>query len=285
MGHHFVPRQYLRNFEDPNNPGFIWLHDKRGGVPSSVPIAKVAQSKHYYQKETETILASIVETPANAVIKKLTTDTAITSAERLQLAFYVGVMIKRIPARRRRSTEMIPGVLEGVVANIRKQLTSLSMAVQADPGLLAQRLREVDAAAKKLAIQPPPEVMNQILEPWPSTRIIQALFGMTWRILVSSGPQYFITSDNPAFFFNAYGLGNKESELSFPLSTTHTLHGSWQKTVSDLVFIRPTQNTVKEINRRLASETERLAFYHEPAPWLIKILAKKNPYLSRINWQ
>jgi len=41
---------------------------------------------------------------------------------------------------------------------------------------------------------------------------------------------------------------------------------------------------VREINRRLASDTERLAFYHEPAPWLLTILAKKEPYLSVIRW-
>ena len=38
------------------------------------------------------------------------------------------------------------------------------------------------------------------------------------------------------------------------------------------------------MNRRLASETERLAFYHEPAPWLLAILPKKEPYLSVIRW-
>jgi hypothetical protein len=149
----FRTRQYLRNFEDPNNPGFIWLHDKRRGVPSSVPIAKVAQSKQYYRKETETILASIVETPANAVIKKLTSDTAITAAERLQLAFYVGVMIKRIPARRRRS-QNDPGVLSKVVANVREQLALWLWPCRQIPGSWQAFTRGM---LKKLANQPPPK--------------------------------------------------------------------------------------------------------------------------------
>ena len=114
--------------------------------------------------------------------------------------------------------------------------------------------------------------------------MLRALFGMTWRVLVASGPQYFATTDNPVFFFRAYGLAREDSELSFSLSTTHALHGSWRKAGSDLIFVRATQAIVKEINRRLASDAERLAFYHEPAQWLMAILPKKEPYLSVIRW-
>jgi hypothetical protein len=126
MGHHFVPQQYLRNFEDPNRPGFIWLHDKQGVDPRLVPITKVAQAKQFFSKETEAILASKVEKPANAVIKKLMTEMAITPAERLQLAYYIGVMVKRIPARRRRSSAMIPSVLAKVISGVREQLISIT---------------------------------------------------------------------------------------------------------------------------------------------------------------
>jgi hypothetical protein len=285
MGHHFVPQQYMRNFEDPNRRGFIWLHDKQGGDPRSVPITKVAQAKGFYSKETEAILANVVEKPANAVMKKLITEVGITQDERLQLAYYIGVMVKRIPARRRLSTAMIPGVLAKVISRVQEQLISVAKEQNADPEVLRRLLKEVAAAEKKLTTNTPPEVLKQIQDPWPSERIVLAVFNMIWRILVSSGPQYFLTTDNPAFFFNAFGLGKEKSELSFPLSSNYALHGSYQAAPSKLVFVRPTQNIVKEINRRLASEAERLAFYHEPAPWLLKVLQKQRPYLSVINWK
>ncbi len=189
MGHHFVPQRYLRNFESPSRPGFIWLHDKRGGPARLALIARVAQAKAFYSAETEVVLARDVEAPANDVIRKLTGDTAITPVERLQLAYYIGVMLKRIPARRRRSTEMIPGVLADVVSHVRDELKTIANAIQADPELLARRLREVDAAKSKFARQPPPEVLDQIREPWPSEGMLRALFGMTWRVLVCAGPQ------------------------------------------------------------------------------------------------
>ena len=97
MGYHFVPQRYLRNFEDPGRPGVIWVHDKRGGPTRLARIAKVAQVKGFYRAETEVSLARDVEAPANAVIQKLIADTAITSVERLQLTYYIGVMLKRIP--------------------------------------------------------------------------------------------------------------------------------------------------------------------------------------------
>ncbi len=285
MGHHFVPQRYLENFQDPNQPGFIWLHDKRTGAARLVSIEKVAQAKGYYSEETERCLAREVETPANAIMKKLTDSTPIAPEERAHMAYYLGVMLKRIPARRRRATEMIPGVLDDVVARIRRELQEAAAAIHADPETLTRRLQEVDAAAAKFAKEPPPEVVSQIREPWPTLEMVQALFGMTWRILISEGPQYFITSDNPAFFFRGWGIGREESELTFPLSTTHALHGSRSGVARSLEFCKATEPMVKEFNRRLASETERLAFYHAPAPWLLKILARKSLPLNAIRWR
>jgi hypothetical protein len=285
MGHHFIPQRYLRNFEDAGRPGFIWLHDKQLRIARAAQIEHVAQTRHFYSEETEKILARHVEAPGNAVIKKLTEGSEISPVERVQLAYYIGVMLKRVPTRRRQSLEMIPGVLTDVVADVRQQLMSLASDLQADPELLARRLQEVDAAKKKFELQPPSEVLEQIREPWPTQGIIQALFDMTWRVLVSSGPQWFVSTDNPAFFFRAFGLANKQSELSFPLSTTHALHGSWYGAKGGLLFLRADQEIVKEINRRLASDAERLAFHHERAPWLLNILNKKNPYLSAIRWE
>jgi Protein of unknown function (DUF4238) len=194
------------------------------------------------------------------------------------------VMMKRVPAHRRRATEMIPGVLADVVAQLRSELRFLAREVGADPDVIVKRLKEADAAEEKFRHQPPANVLEQIREPWPSPATVQLLFNMTWRILAASGPLYFITIDNPAFFFRGHGLQRDISELSFPLSTTHALHGCWQKAATNLVIVKATQPLVREMNRRLASDAERLAFYHEPALWLLKILRKNSHYLSSIRW-
>ena len=67
MGRHYVPQRYLRNFEIPERPGFVWLHDKQSGKSHPAPIDKVAQSKGYYSPEVEETLRQ-VEGPANVVM-------------------------------------------------------------------------------------------------------------------------------------------------------------------------------------------------------------------------
>jgi hypothetical protein len=284
MGHHFVPQRYLRNFEDRNKPGYIWVHDKREDLAHLAEIEHVAQSKGFYSNDTEDMLARDVELPGSAAIEKLTRNQFLSGAERAHVAIYIAVMFKRVPAARRHATELIPGTLTNLANEFRQAIRSLG-AQGAAPELIARRLDELDAAERKLAEKTPQNVLDVIREPWPSEELVRLLLRMTWRVLISSGPQYFITTDNPAFIFKAYGLGKDKSELCFPLSTTHLLHSSWQNSGLPLVFTSVRTAIVKEMNRRLASGAERLAFFHEPAPWLSAMVTKESPYLSVIQWK
>jgi hypothetical protein len=285
MGHHFVPQRYLRNFEDPDHPGYIWVHDRQGDTRQLAKIEKVAQRRNFYSPSTEKILAEAVERPTNAVIDKLTSNQSVTPAERAQLAYYVAVMMKRIPAHRRHARAMLPEALAGVVNDVREQLKTLANDVRADPEILKRRAVELDEVERKFQARPPREVVEQIREPWPSARIVELLFRMTWRVLISAGPIFFVTTDNPAFYFRSLGLARKESELCIPLSTRCTLHGSSQRAESDPALIRCEQSIVKEVNRRMVSESERLVFYHQPADWILKLFKKEELVLNRIEWQ
>ncbi len=285
MGYHYVPQRYLKNFGATDQPEFIWQHDKKENAPKLLPIEIVAQSKGYYSEHTELLLAREIESPANLVIQKLMDNKTLDLAERFQLAYYLGTMLKRIPYRRRKAMEMYPNILDDTILRVREQINDLARSLpDIDPGIVAKRLAEVEATHQKLIVKPPPEIDKQVREPWPDERMLDCIYQMKWRVLISSGPQYFITSDNPAFFFGAYGLGTPKSELTFPISTTHCLHGCWQGAKQTLVFLGAKQTFVKEANRRLASTAERFAFYHDSAHWLKRVLQKKDPYLSEIKW-
>ena len=69
MGHHFVPQAYLRGFQDPLKPGFIWVQSRREASPSSASIKDVAQSRDFYDPETEGLLASSV--PSSGTVDSL----------------------------------------------------------------------------------------------------------------------------------------------------------------------------------------------------------------------
>jgi hypothetical protein len=284
MGHHFVPQRYLRNFEDSEQPGLIWLHDKRGGTPRAVSIKNVFQAKKFYADETEKRLAAEIEAPCGKAMEKLVHGQTINEEERFSIARYTDVMLKRVPSHRPWVATLIPDALSVTFANARGILRQAEIDGQANPELIARRRQEIDDIERKYSRETPQWAIDKANDPMPSDVITQTFCGMTWRVLVSLGPQFFITTDNPAFFFRGYGLGNDQVEVSFPLSTTHALHCSWQRAGSDLVFMQVNQRTVREINRRLVSQTERLALYHKPATWIFNILSKPDLYLSRIQW-
>lgn len=75
----------------------------------------------------------------------------------------------------------------------------------------------------------PPDIVRKTIEtPWPFESMLHAIHNMHWRVLRAQGPSLFLTSDNPAYFFEGFGLGHQEAELVLPLSTHLLLHCSWQ---------------------------------------------------------
>lgn len=282
VGKHYVPQALLRNFQIPTQPGFIWLYDKHDLKPHVACISKVAQSQGYYSAETEVALARDVEIPGNRAIERLLHGELLSPSERIDLSYYICTTLMRGPRRRRKAHEKLPQVLAETTAEIRSEIAE--SAATADLAWVTHCLAEVDAAEQKFSSAPPPLVIAHIQEPWPYESMVDAVDEMAWRVLESSGPSYFITSDNPVFLVDCFGLAQQDSEISFPLSTTKTLHGCQEGKPRSLTFMQAPQWLVRETNRRLVSETERLVFCHEEEPWLPQMLSKKHPFLSVIKW-
>jgi Protein of unknown function (DUF4238) len=285
MGHHYVPQKYLSYFANPAAPEMVWLYDKRGEAPRLAAIDKVAQSHEFYTVEQEEKLAAIVEGPANPVIEKLVNGLSLTYKERKQLSLYIAVMLRRVPYRRRRIYEaIVPPVFNEIFADVRDEITAACEAASVAPELVSARLERLGEAERNALSNPPAEIHEAVRQPWPTPKMVLAVFNMAWRVLEAKGEIMYMTSDNPAFYFESYGLGTENSELTFPLSTTQCLHGCWQGPKASLCFLEAKQTFVKEANRRVASTTERLAFYHQDVDWLQPFLKKESHYLSRIQW-
>jgi hypothetical protein len=285
MGYHYVPQKYLSRFAEPTGPGVIWLYDKQGGSPRDVGIARVAQSRGFYTAEDESKLASIVEGPANPILDKLIAHESLSDRDRAQISLYVAVMLRRVPYRRRKIYEtIVPPILRDIIAEVRSEILTAAEAADMAPDLISARLTQFEDSSEHLVSNPPDRIHETVRQPWPPKKVITTIYNMAWRILETSGPLFYITSDNPVFYFESDGLGTERSELMFPLSTTHCLHGCWQGLTGGLVFLQAAQPFVREANRRIASTVERFGFYHQNVRWVQPLLQKRGPYLSRIQW-
>jgi hypothetical protein len=286
VGHHFNPQAALRPFQDPAAPGRIWTYP-RGAEPRLAAIATVAQAPGFYEADVEADLNTHIEAPANPHLDRLRRREFLEGDGRRRIAVYLATMLKRVPRNRARGHALVPEAIKETVAGLRAVLTS-EFAAQSVVGLehLQQQLAELNRIEAKYLGSPPPEVLEQIRSPWPNLAMVQIIERMYWRIAVTAEPEMFITSDNPAVFFEGYGLKNPESELCFPLSPTHCLHGSHQPIAGgDLGFLQAEREVVREMNRRIASAATTVVFAHKRVTWAAALLQKRNHTLRRIAWQ
>lgn len=265
-------------------PESTWLFDKKGGVPRLVGIAGVAQSRDYFSAEDEKKLAEMIEAPADTPISKLVHHEPLSDEERLRLSLYIATLFRRVPHRRRKVYEtIVPPVLERIISDFRTETVFAAQAAAADPLVLTYRLAQISAYEEKLKQDLPEPLHAAVRSPWPTAKMVVTVYDMAWRVLETHGPVHYLTSDNPAFYFEAFGIGTENSELTLPLSFSHCLHGSWHGPKGGLTFMEAAQPFVHETNRRLASTTERTAFYHQNADWIQPLLQEKQ-LLNRIQW-
>ncbi len=280
MGKHYVPQEYLRGFSSTADLRMIWMFDKHASQWANPAIKKVAQERGFYPPDVETVLHEQVEKPANAALRTLRRRRPLGSAEWHDLLVYISVMLTRVPRKRRKGRESFPNVLETTMVRFRLEVESLRRpgnAHRVDKTL--DLLAELEASYEEA---PPDEVRAQIDSPWPTQRIARAVETLAWRLLAAWPDHHFITSDNPAHFFESLGLGRDESELTFPLSPELALLGSRQGRPGSLVLETAKPRLVKEINRRMASGAERFVFAHRKAGW-IEVIAGKEARLPRRN--
>lgn len=272
MGHHYVPQKYLEGFGVQPDAKTIWQFDKqrRSWTPGPVPIRDVAQERGYFDPEIEKVLSESIEAPANRILDKLRRGELPTPAERVHFALYIGCMLMRVPGRRRKAEALIPDVLEKTIARLRDELEDAYQ--RTGDEIYRTRLAELSETHERYRRQPPPGVFADIRRPRPARNVLEAIVEMSWWIHCTEGPSSFLTTDNPAYFLESYGLGTEKAQLMFPLSTDRLLFGSKQGDPQSTVFLRGRRNVpqilVRDANRYVASGAERYVYYHEKARWI-----------------
>ena len=284
MGRHYVQQAFLRHWEAPGKPGWIWTYIRGVDEPRLLPIEDVAQSPGFYDDDVERDLARLVEGPTTPILDMLRRGEELDDGDRGLVALYAVTCIKRVPRHRERGLEMLPKQLDEVVARTRANLPFLS---GGDPVKLEKLRTAIDVGRAKFLAEPPREILDYLRDPRPMREQVEVILRMSWRLLSTDRAEPFLTSDNPVFHFESLGIGQSVSEFAFPLSPTHCLHGCFQplRLGGTLETRRADRSLVHEINRRMANDATKLLFASMRAKFPLTLLRKgRGHYLSLINW-
>lgn len=230
VGHHWVPRFYLRYFAIPETRQKkipkVWVFHKEHGDPFSVAIDKIAKQRNLYSTEVEaklahleTLMASIWEALAEKYI-----DIEKSPIRKI-MALFISLLYLRHP----KTLELTRNVHDKIV----KLYDSLPVNEMGNPTadriIIKDRVYKVDtsdykeyrnASKKDLHTM----FVNNINSN--SATIAELLLKKRWSILISNEP-VFITSDNPVSVVHperdVFGLDTKGTIVLFPISPCRIL--------------------------------------------------------------
>lgn len=244
-------------------------------------IANVAQEKHFYPAGAEKYLSSKIEGPTKSILDKIKRNEPLTLDERFTFTTFMNVFLKRVPRHKGRIDELTPKVISSVFANLDRRIND---AIEENPEkreIYNQKRQEAKEIQKKWKKELPKDLLDKVLFPGPSLKVIEFLFRMTWIFYILSDESKLLTNDNPVFYFEWKGIGKNDSEVSFPLFSNMFLWASWRP---DLVegYYKASEKIVREINRRTASAATRYIFYHKKSDWVSTLANKQDLKLNRI---
>lgn len=179
---------------------------------------------------------------------------------------------KRVPESKEWLRERTSEIVNPVFEQKRKELAELS-SLHPEKSDIIKKLQEKLHELRENKVE---EFINEVwLKTIPSDtpQSIDTLIQMTWRFVISEKKQYFITSDNPIFFFPLMDIGNGKSEVTFPITKNIALWATRRKDIREGYFPAHSQ-MVKEVNRRTVNNSTQFLYSPYPEDW-IRILANK----------
>ncbi len=201
--------------------------------------------------ELEEHLANAIEDPAKAAIEKVRERVILNDEDRMALAKYTVALWKRVPVS--------DPTLAPLVETKRSEIADV----------IARYKRDL-----------PPDIWHRDLLNNSSPRVVETLLTMRWRF-VYTNDAYFLTSDNPVFFFKHEGVGRLTSELTFPISSGVALSATHRRRDGN-EYLPATSAVVSELNRRTASNATRFVHSSRNDLWVLPFVCKEQWRLNRL---
>jgi hypothetical protein len=180
-------------------------------------------------------------------------------------------MLTRVPKHRKRAEAWLPEVVE----QFRPQLPGLleELLANAPPATeTREQLLEMGHRYLDKFKDEPPSHLNVGLV---SDKYAPIFSNMRWVFYTATTQRGFLTSDNPVFFFEGFGLVGKNGpsdmvEVTFPISTQVSLWATWRGMpgVADMAYVPGNEPLVDELNRRTVSAALREVYYSSNPRWV-----------------
>lgn len=270
MGKHIVPRHLLRRISpDGKN---IWQYDKKSTMvaPRLLPIAKVSQTKDFYDEDIEKLLSTI-ESSASPILDRLTQGQQLNFIERRVIAIYLEMCLGRDRGKREEVTrelkdrDKIESFLDALMEPVRE--TSLY------PDYESQKEDAIES------IEAHPEIV--LSSKWKPSNLIRLLFyQMTWRVVESDTVDFVISE--PPVTITGVDIGHPEAQVLFPLSSRQILHISWRGSPFEIQRISVPLSVASDINKILVCKADRFVFFNKNCSKLAKLVRKRHLYDDKI---
>lgn len=276
MGYHYLPKYYLKGFS--NNGRSIWMYEKGTDTRIQSQIKTVANITDFYSDEIEQFMADKIEAPANTVIDKIRNKEKVNNEDKKIFSDYISVMWKRVPDAVIRVFDKLPNVSEKLKQRIEQEFTGHDVSPYVED-LKNDLQKAIDDVAKDSQ----KDIWQSGIPPEQTPKMISALNAMEWEYFYIDKEmnESFLTCDNPVFYFKSLGIGNNDSEITFPISTEVTLFATWRKRSSN-DYIKASKQVIREINRRTAQNATRYVFHSRNEYWINSFINKGHWELNRI---
>lgn len=276
---HYIPQHYLRRFTRSGARAQVWVYDKLHRRAFISSVTRVAREKGIYHEAMEDTLATCIEAPAEVLLRAICEGRALVPEQKHQLATFVSMMSKRVPAYQQRAQAMIPEVSTESFERMERQIREFAP----DAGVRDYHLADLRRLRDEWRDGLPADLQLAMKQPWLTEKFVDVVASMKWLYLRPATGMTFVTSDNPFFYFHDRGIGNAYSEFSIPLSSNLALlavHGN----CTDQQFVTVRSRDARAINRRTVANATRFVYGSAPAEWVAKISERNfrrlDPFVS-----
>lgn len=262
---HYLSQFYLKGFTDPDSRRHLWMcpFDERSWRPERPK--DIAWEGDYYGKVDEALRTA--ENTSARIIRKVRRLQPISEDDRIGLCAFVTTMMGRIPA-------LIDTLRDVAQSESDALLRSWFQRCREDPSQLEclteemteagfrpdspMTLEDLDPSRIAFTAQTPGVALVTLRA---AATLFPTLMAMTWRLLVSTARDFFVTSDHPFYAIDMaapvrgmYGfaaLGDPNVKATLPLGRNVALY-LWKGPPGPVEYRDVDSDAVAELNFRTA---------------------------------